>query len=132
MPFNFQIDTAKLDQIMSQTPKLAEEALAVVAEEIVTDIKLSMQSSPANGAVYIRKGRTHQASAPGNPPRPDMGALIGSIRQVPDGNLKRRVTDGVEYGYYLEMTKDRPWMRPVLQDYANGKMARIIAEELQV
>lgn len=116
--FNVKVDTAKMTKIISETPKRAEIALGMVAEEIVTDIKLSMQASPPTGRKYRRRSITHTASSAGNPPRPDTGALMGSIRHQKAGRLTEHIMDGVEHGFYQEVLYNRPWMRPAMERIA--------------
>lgn len=115
-------DKRKLQKIIKEQPKASGRWLTHVAEEMVGDIKQSMTDSPASGQVYSRgAGRTHTASSPGNPPRPDMGALINSIRQRNVGNLHKEIVDGVEYGVKLELGTEkiaaRPFVRPVFEEW---------------
>lgn len=127
-------DTARLRQLAQESPRKIEAALDVVVEEIVTDIKLGMQESPPGENQYKRGGKTHTASQPGKPPRPDFGALMGSIHWEKTGKFSRRIADGVEYGYSLEVGKEhiaaRPFMDPVFEDW-RGKFARTIKKELR-
>lgn len=132
MAVTITLDTKKLEQIMQNAPRMVEDALTAIAEEVVSDIKLSMVNSPADGDPYRRRGVVHVASSAGNAPRPDTGALLGSIRQRNAGKLTRVVEDGVEYGYYLETVLDRPWMRPVLEQYAMGKMGMMLKQMLEI
>jgi hypothetical protein len=67
-----------------------------IATEYANEVKLRMRNSPATGRVYgLRRtrrgkrvlgpafargaGRVHRASAPGEPPAPDTGALMRSV-----------------------------------------------------
>jgi len=131
MAIQVRVDSKKMRQIINELPQKADIALGKIAEEMVTDIKLSMQGSPQNGVVYTRRGRRHIASSAGNPPRPDMGALIGSIRKENRGKLTYHVMDGVEYGFWLETVKDRPWMQPAAERIA-AKMPAILVNELEI
>lgn len=110
-----RVDVSGLERILRTEPGKVETWLDKIAENIVTDIKLSFGTSPP-GASYTRGGVTHVASQPGYPPNVDIGTLWNSIRQENTGKLERQVMDGVEYGIYLEHgTEDidpRPFMRP--------------------
>src|SRR5947209_5934865 len=60
-----------------------ESGLPAVVETATTGIKTAIQtamhSSPASGRTYHRRGRTHQASSPGEAPAVDTGGLVGGI-----------------------------------------------------
>lgn len=129
-----QADVSKLKALATRGPQALEDALAMVAEELVNDIKLSMVNSPPTGRHYNRSGRTHVASSAPNPPRPDMGTLLGSLRASRRGRLSHRIEDGVEYGVWLELGGEnleaRPFMRPAFEDYKASKFAEIIRQAL--
>ena len=59
--------------------------------------------------------RTHQASAPGEPPKTDTGGLASSIAIVL-GTKEARVGTGLVYGKYLEFGTTRMEPRPWLHD----------------
>lgn len=93
-----------------------------VATEYANEVKLRMRNSPATGRIYglrrTRRGkrvlgpafargktRVHRASAPGEPPAPDTGALVQSVAwQVRnDGKLWfAEVGSNLEYAVPLE------------------------------
>jgi len=134
--FSYRLNDARLTELVNKHPTQADDWLRGVAEEMVGDVKLSMTDSPATGRVYARgQNRTHTASSPGNAPRPDMGTLMGSIRQERRGALHYVLTDGVEYGIYLEDGTERmaarPFMRPVF-DVWRRKIAQDAREKLLV
>ncbi|MEM6280590.1 MAG: hypothetical protein AAF787_00235 [Chloroflexota bacterium] len=112
-----RLDKRKLEQMIRSQPSKTDAWLRGVALTMEGNIKQSMLDSPASGATYSRgEGRTHTASSPGNAPRPDMGALINSIRMEKVGRLHYEIRDGVEYGIALEdgttRIAARPFMRP--------------------
>lgn len=114
------LDDAVLARMIREHPRQADDWLRGVAQQMENEMKLSMTDSPATGATYNRgEGRVHTASVAGNPPRPDMGALLGSINTQRVGHLHYEHRDGVEYGYYLEMGTERmgarPWVNPVYE-----------------
>lgn len=129
-----EYDERKLNQIIRQHPAQADEWLNGVAVQMENEMKLSMTSSPATGKTYRRgQGRVHVASSEGNAPRPDMGALLASIRTVKRGRLHYEHRDGVEYGIYLEFGTERmgvrPWVNPVY-DAWRRKIVRDAMERL--
>lgn len=97
-----KVDFSGLQRVMRETPEKAERWLDGVAENMVTDIKLSFGESP---------------SPAGGPPGVDTGALRASIRWEKTGAMERRIMDGVEYGVLLEDGTEhiapRPFMGPV-------------------
>ena len=54
--------------------------LAMVGAEYAKGVQMRMKNSPATGRVYRRGGVTHRASAKGEAPKPDTGALVKSVR----------------------------------------------------
>ena len=97
-------------QMLINNPKL-NPYLRGLAEEIVNDIKLSMEDvSP--GITY----GDHVASLPGDPPNVDTSALVASIDWKQQDLLTMIVHDGQPHGIELELgTADvaaRPFMRP--------------------
>lgn len=119
-----ELDMRGLERLIAESPQKAERWLAGFAEDMVTDIKTSMNTSPP-GRMYRRGrgGRTHVASQPGHPPNVDMASLINSVHQVPAGRLTRRIEDGVKHGIWMEEgtlhlgggVAPRPFMDPAFQ-----------------
>lgn len=97
-----------------------EIAGEVVASEAITKIK----SPPKTGRIYEKYNprRTHQASAPGQPPANDLGNLAANIASQPTkktgGVLIKTVSSKAEYSAALEFgtpnIAPRPFMRPSL------------------
>lgn len=130
--FKIKLDMKELERLVSRVPGEIDRAVAIAAQEMVTDIQQGMRDSPADGESYGR----HVASSPGNPPRPDLGALVNSINWQPKGTGKAEIRDGVEYGEYLEFGTEhiepRPFMGPVFEDYSAGKLESILRDELNL
>jgi hypothetical protein len=133
---SIESDVRGLQRLASAGPNALDTALAIVTEELVNDIKLLMTKSPATGRAYRRGGRSHVASSSPNAPRPDMGALLGSIRLRKRGRLSYEIQDGVEYGIMMEIgTEDiepRPFMRPAFEEYRLNKFSAIIKQQLGI
>lgn len=127
-----KVDVSGLDRILRTEPGKVEQWLDSVAEDIVTEIKLSFGTSPP-GRTHTRGSVTHVASQPGYPPNVDIGTLKASIRWEPKGKLERWVMDGVGYGVYLEDGTERidprPFMRPAF-DKARQRIERDAANKL--
>jgi hypothetical protein len=87
-----------------------------------------------SGRIYRRRGVTHQASAPGEPPAPDTGALRASLGVERTGRLTRRFGSSSWIGLWLDRGTrrilPRPWMlRSVVE--ALDEMRRVMRRELQ-
>jgi len=67
-----------------------------------------------SGRVYIRAGRIHHASAPGEPPAIDTGNLINSI-QVEPTRTGAVVYSTSEYAPHLEFGTVKMGARPFFQ-----------------
>lgn len=109
-------DFTVLDRIVAQFPGEADAWLRGVAQTMTNEIMLSFNTSPP-GRVYRRGKKIHVASTSGNPPNVDTGALRASMKWRKMGNLHYEISDGVEYGVYLEYGTEkmghRPFVRPV-------------------
>ncbi len=101
MASDIRIDISGIDALLRAEPGKVSKWLDGLAESIVTDIKLSMGSSP---------------SSPGDPPGVDTGTLRASMHWEATGASERTVMDGVEYGVFLEDGTEkmlpRPFMKP--------------------
>lgn len=116
------LDLSGIRDILRTQPEAKKRLLDAAAEAIVTDVKTSFNTSPP-GRAYRRRTVTHVASRDGYPPNVDTGALRASIRMIRDGDSKRIIQDGVEYGIYLETgtrrMAARPFMTPAFWRMAN-------------
>lgn len=121
------LDTKGLQQLIRTEPQKVERWLKGFAEAMVTDIKLSMNTSPA-GQSYTRGGITHVASQPNYPPNVDIGTLYGSIRQEKVSSLTYHISDGVEYGIMLEDGTESIAPRPFVQP-AFDRASKMIGED---
>ena len=89
-----------------------DEEVESTAFEYEANVKLAIQTGPHTGRVYKRGGVTHQASAPGQPPASDTGALSGSIYTEPDAE-GWVVGSRLAYAAYLEYGTRKMASRPV-------------------
>lgn len=96
----------------------AETGMRAVVEEGRNVLVADILSRPGTGRVYwAGKGRTHQASAPGEPPAPDTGELRRRIfTEVQRGPREVRglITANTEYAAALELGTERMAARPFL------------------
>lgn len=103
----------------------------VVRDEILRLI----QQTPKTGLIYRRRGVTHQASAPGEPPASDTGNLVRNITiEVDAQHLSATVTSNAEYADALEFgtikMEPRPYMRVGLENKTE-EIRAIIEEEIR-
>jgi len=104
--------------------KFESEATALVnrtAQNIRNTAVRSIQKQSPGGEEYKKHnpGRTHVASAPGQPPNTDTGRLAGSIRAVMSGTPTAYVDALADYAVHLEFgTRNmaaRPFMTPAVE-----------------
>ncbi len=110
-------NTRGIDNLLAQHPQRKGKFMDAVAEQSVTYMKLSFDTSP-NGASYDRgNGRVHIASQPGYPPNIDYGDLYNSLRWERRGEDVREI-HGAEHGLYLEDSTElnRPFISPALRE----------------
>lgn len=93
-----------------------------------------MQNSPRSGRIYRRRGVTHKASGPGEPPAPDTGNLIRNIETSVDAQkLTGNVNFGTNYSRHLEYgtvnMAPRPFARPAVE-HKKAAIQADIAEEI--
>lgn len=111
------IDLAALDRLTEAKATRGLQAAALRGE---ARLKNDLLSQPGSGRIYPRgKGRSHQASAPGEPPAPDTGEL--RRRTQADTQVRRdgdtlvgRVVVNTEYAAGLEVGTERVAPRPYL------------------
>ena len=100
-------------------PHVKQKAALVVAKTAhdATGIAKSMMHGQKTGRIYIKRrhGQTvmHRASAPGEAPAIDTGALYNAIRAVQKGPLEWWVLTN-EYAAHLEYGTRRMLARPFL------------------
>lgn len=109
-------NAAIIERIRRATMRGVYEGANLVRNEAITLIL----DTPKTGRIYRRRGKEHQASAPGEAPASDVGTLVGRIR-VDDSkinDLRVSVVASTAYAAYLEYGTQkmgpRPFMRPSL------------------
>lgn len=125
-----KIEIEGLKELNSHLDNLArgsEEVLAEVINDVLYETQAyavkSMRDSPPTGRTYEKGNpkRTHTASSPGNPPRPDEGRLLSNVHVEPAtrAQLLGRVGTAILYGPHLEFGTSkmaaRPWLLPAFQ-----------------
>lgn len=113
------LDDKKLQKLIQTEPQKVDAWLTGFAEDLVSRIKLSFNTSPP-GRTYVRGGVSHTASVEGHPPNIDVGSLINSINQTPAGKLTRHINAGTDHALPLEYGTEniapRPFIVPAFAD----------------
>lgn len=139
-----QLDLKKFDKSITEmslaSQKEAKKAIYLVSQKVEGDAKFNIQSGSRSGRVYKRgkSGRTHIASAPGEFPKTDYGALVSSITaEYAFNKLSSTVGSRLSapHGHWLEFgtskTKARPWLQPTIDSnkkYIQDKFDKAIVE----
>ena len=112
--------------VKSNLPKISRDMVdfldAAIRREgfsIERDMKSSMKGQ-GTGVIYVRQGRTHQASAPGQPPARDYGYLANSIHTLAEAQPHTvYVLIDDEVAVYLEHgtvhMAPRPFVAPAVE-----------------
>ena len=95
------------------------KSLALIVDatalEAVTDVRKAIQGPPKTGREYARgvnNDKVHRASAPGEAPATDTGALVSSIYNESRGKYSRAIGSRLDYAYYLEFGTFKMAKRP--------------------
>lgn len=116
-------------QVLAQVEREVEEILETGSRITQEEAAHAIQSGGRSGVIYKRTGGYHQASAKGEPPAEDTGALADSIQIERPSRTRRRVVVGEEYGAILELRKNRPFLLPAF--YRSVAPMRAMLRQLQ-
>lgn len=122
-------------EVRAKVERGALRGVSMCAEDVRNEALSLIQSSPATGRPYTRRGVTHIASSPGSPYRNDTGQTSQKIRT----RLMRSALTGIvnfgaahaadlEYG--TSKMEPRPAARPALANRKNT-FDDIIAREIR-
>lgn len=135
MANNFKITLTdnRIPELLNKLPNVVDNIVYKTALEVEKDAKASM-SGGKSGRVYLRKGRSHQASAPGQAPAIDTGNLVNSIQAKRTGMGSAEVSANAEYAAALEFgsIKRNLAMRPFFKPAAERAMKNFIAALMQL
>lgn len=125
-----KIEFNNLPELIQQVPGEVDRAMRALAYHGEAHVKNSFGTAPP-GRVYVRGNRTHVAASPNFPPNVDMGTLRASIHVEPLGRMHYRISDGVEYGQYLEFGSSRhnfrwPFMGP-MASWLEGQVGSVFS-----
>jgi HK97 gp10 family phage protein len=119
--------TKSLNDMSFASKQEAKKAIAKVSFKVEGDCKENISRGSRNGKIYKRgKRKTHQASAVGEFPKTDYGALIASITSQFDfSGLETTVGSRLSapHGFWLEFGTAkmgaRPWLSRTISDNKN-------------
>ena len=120
------INLGAADDYADDRLELGIRAATLDAENIAVDLV----SKPGTGRVYQRRGTTHRASAPGESPALDTGALRNSIRSEvvrTATGFVGKVIASASYAQALEFGTEKMAPRPFLSRIPREFSARIRA-----
>lgn len=113
--------TNRFPEIAARLPGAVARINRDSAKAIELDAKLAMQE-PKSGRIYSKgNGKTHQASAPGEAPANDIGALANGIDTAQDGRTKWVTYAVAEYAPHMEFgapnanIEPRPFFAPAAE-----------------
>lgn len=119
------------DAINARVEQAAARGTFMAANLVRTEAIRLILRTPKSGRTYTRRGVTHQASAPGEAPASDTGALVGGIRVEHQG-LSATIISSASQSKALEhgtsRMRPRPFMRPALFNKVREIEAVIAAE----
>lgn len=108
------VDTKVAEQILRNLPRNIDRFMDGEAENVVTDTKLSFNTSPPG-----RSYGSHTASMAGYPPNIDTGELTNSISWERSGQYERNVNVAAPQGLWMEFgtvhVAPRPFLSPAFE-----------------
>jgi len=112
---------AKLARMGRGSDDFLQDIIKIIALKIEGDAKIKIQTGGRTGLFYKRGTITHQASAPGEPPKTDTGQLVRNITAKVSRLLATIGSrESAPYGKWLEFGTGnilpRPWLRPTLNE----------------
>lgn len=105
--------------LLDKVRQAANRGVVRGTERVLATAVRLIQSGGKSGQVYVRRGVSHQASAPGEPPASDTGRLAQSGKTRYDmERVSGFVSFSTEYAEPLELGTEkmepRPYLRPAL------------------
>lgn len=99
-----------LERIRAETGQVLDQDIGDAARHALSLMRDLINTGGRSGRIYKRgKGRTHQASAPGEPPKTDLGGLSASLGFDHLGPGRYVVGSTVSYAPLLEVVLNRPF-----------------------
>ena len=112
----------------AQVEEGVARAVHATALETLTDVRKAIQGPPKTGRLYPRGkngDKVHQASAPGEAPATDQGALVTSTFITPVDRLTWAIGSRLEYAFHLEFGTRKMEARPSWVPAAEKNIPRL-------
>lgn len=106
----------KLNKFVVNTNKAVDDAVRITAHKVKVSAMKSIRE-PSKGTIYTNSNGSikHISSKVGDAPNVDTGRLIGSIGiEHSKGSMRAVIGTSVDYGAFLELIMNRPWLEPAL------------------
>lgn len=111
---SLKINKDQLLKLLDEANNITEKA----ADKMATEMKKSILSGAKSGNQYFNNGARHTASAPGQSPANQSGALVKSIKVSKEKN-KSIISISKNYAVFLEFgtskMRARPFIIPAFQ-----------------
>lgn len=104
-----------LRQFSADIQSSVSSAIQATALEALTDVRKAIQGPPKTGREYPRGkngDKVHRASAPGQAPATDTGALVNSTYYTMVDDYTAAIGSRLEYAFYLEFGTFKMEARP--------------------
>lgn len=125
---NYSLVFNRFPELMARFPEAVNRIVSISGRAIEAGVKIDM-AQPKNGRWYKRGKKSHRASAPGESPAVDTGALVSSINFEFVGAGSGIVYTNQEYGPALEFgyahMAARPFFGPAVADEAPKYIRRM-------
>ena len=121
-----EIDLSAVEQAVQQATL---DGMRMGMQYVANDAKRAVARGHKTGRIYRRGGVSHQASAPGEPPATDTGALVNSIAGdavISGGVVQGIIRAAVHYAAWLELGTRRMVARPFLAPAVIANTQRVM------
>lgn len=130
---NLDAVTQALREYGARAEQAIGQAVQATGLEVLTDIKKRIQRGPKTGRTYLRGTVSHRASAPGEAPATDTGALVSSVTFRRVDTMTAEVESRLPYAAFLEFgtvnMDPRPAWQPAVEA-AGPNLQRRVTEAL--
>jgi len=130
-PRNYELVFNRFPELQARFPSAVSKIVTTSGMAISAAVKVDM-AQPKHGRNYKRHGKSHRASAPGESPAVDTGALVNSIGFELLEQSVGMVFTNQEYGPALEFGYARMAARPFFEPALNNERPNFIGRMTQL
>jgi hypothetical protein len=128
---NYELVFNRFPELQARFPAAVAKIITTSGLAIETVVKVGM-AQPKHGRVYKRHGKSHRASAPGESPAVDTGALVNSVGFELLEQGVGMVFTNQEYSPALEFGYARMAARPFFEPALNTERPNFIRRMTQL